>query len=371
MNNQLNFLNIFLLFNISILLFSCKNDKITGDVEKPVTCAYSSGTLLVKSWVNNDIQTDSYNVKGVLESTTINTIGGNLKINSDQTYTLSSSGESKTGKWAVNEKCQLIFDAGTAAEKIYELLNVSANEFSFRMKDGNKAYTYHYKILDCAYQTLVTKKWLNTMIRTDIYSTVNPNTRLSSVKTYPVGFFNLQANGNYEVLSENIPQTGKWQINTANCNLVLDGTTAQERSFEIVKSTNDSLIIKRKSGSTIYTQYYKAYECPSTALLVNQWDNIATNYNYFNITGDAIIYSDTQYPIGYLIMKTDQNYNVLSNGVPQTGKWTLTTGCKLVLDQGTAGERLFDILKVNKDSLTLWRNDNINRVALTQTYKKH
>jgi hypothetical protein len=84
------------------------------------------------------------------------------------------------------------------------------------------------------------------------------NTIVSYVDIFPVGYFTLNAGGTYNVLSDNAPLNGSWDINQTGCQLVLDKATPTQISFSINLLTSDSLTIERKDtvAHVIYTQHY-------------------------------------------------------------------------------------------------------------------
>jgi len=108
----------------------------------------------------------------------------------------------------------------------------------------------------CFNTTQLEKRWNNAYTISQYYNSTNniTNTQIDS----PKGYFTLNTNGSYNVLSNNIPLDGIWQINEANCNLVLDINTSIQRSFSVIKLTNDSLVISTKDSANmvIRTQHY-------------------------------------------------------------------------------------------------------------------
>lgn len=227
----------------------------------------------------------------------------------------------------------------------------------------------------CAYattenKTILEKKWGNTFTKIDTYGTTGNIQSATTIN--PVGFFQLNSDGTYNVFSNNATLNGSWAINK-NCQLVLDsGNVALQRNFDILGLSNDSLTIRRKQGNVVYTQHYRTFSCPDASKLLFTWNNayIRTDYLFNNVlTGSSV-----EYPIGYFKLNADASYNVLSNGAPLNGKWMInTSNCRLVLDKNTTLERSFEILQLTSDSLTIRRKDTSNKavpVYYTQHYNK-
>ncbi|WP_259068414.1 hypothetical protein HDF24_09315 [Mucilaginibacter sp. X4EP1] len=220
----------------------------------------------------------------------------------------------------------------------------------------------------CLYNNKVNyfQKWSNTFTEIDIYTTSGAIQSQSFI--YPYGYFQLNSDASYNVLSDNVPLKGTWTVSDS-CQLILDPGTKIQRSFDVLKLSNDSLTIRRKAGDTVYTQHYIAYACPTAAQLEYQWNNVFTveqNYNASTIFNTSYIY-----PVGYFKLNSDFSYNVVSDGVPLNGTWTIDTGCKLVLDKNTSLQRSFDIQQLTADSLTIWRKDTVNQINYLQHYKKN
>ena len=221
----------------------------------------------------------------------------------------------------------------------------------------------------CLYSSKIDyfKKWANTFTEIDVYGTSGVIQKKSFI--YPYGYFQLNSNGSYNVLSDNIPLTGNWTVSD-RCELVLDDGKPYVRRFNVLKLTTDSLTISRKSGDTLYTQHYIAFVCPDVTKLENQWNNTLTVEQYYNST--SVYYTNYIYPIGYFKLNADFSYNVLSSGVPLNGTWLLDpNGCKLVLDKNTNIQRAFDIQQLTTDSLTIWRKDTVNKINYLQHYVKN
>ncbi|RWY49293.1 hypothetical protein [Mucilaginibacter gilvus] len=209
-------------------------------------------------------------------------------------------------------------------------------------------------------------KWANTFTEIDTYNAAGVVE--SRVFIHPIGYFQLNSNATYNVLSDNVPLSGKWDI-TDSCQLVLDPGITLERKFEVVKLTNDSLTLRRKDGNKLYTQHYAPYKCPTLAQLQKRWDNTYTTIENYTPTG--IIGRYDIFPNGFFQLNADASYYRVSDGVPLDGTWSITDGCQLLLDKGTSLERSFQVQKVTADSLTIWRKDQPTQTNYLQNYVKH
>jgi hypothetical protein len=116
---------------------------------------------------------------------------------------------------------------------------------------------------DCPYTSpksldKLTQRWINTV--TEIHDTQSGSDR-SLYNDHPIGYFQLNNNKTYDRTSNGVPLKGNWDIND-NCQLMLDYKTRIQRSFDIVKLTPDTLIIRRRDENLVYVQHYKAIHNP-------------------------------------------------------------------------------------------------------------
>lgn len=250
---------------------------------------------------------------------------------------------------------------------VYLLLFIAGLTLNYSCKKTPDAVAKLKK--SCLYNIKIDyfKKWANTF--TEIDSTSASGAVKHKSYIYPLGYFQLDSNSTYHVLSDYIPLSGTWTI-TDSCQLELDQGTSLDRKFDVLSLTNDSLTIRRKEIGVTYIQHYVAYQCPSVTQLEQQWDNTYTlQQNY----SDSVTYNPFYiYPTGYFKLNADFTYNVLSDGIPLNGKWELDQdGCLLVLDKKTNLQRAFDIQKITPDSLVIWRKDTISKVNYQQHYVKN
>ncbi|MEO6851588.1 MAG: hypothetical protein ABI166_13185 [Mucilaginibacter sp.] len=361
-------LYIFSAITFAFTASSCQ--KIQPEPDNTPKCAHATDGLIIGKWADVSTQIDDYNSAGVLQKTSYDHPAGFIQFKSGNSYTVVSDGLSVTGNWSFDASCNLALTSGGALGVTFDVVKLTADSLTLKKKVGNSVITEHFRSYSCQYQSFITKKWLNTYTREDNYNSDGSEVASSTI-IKPVGFFELNTDGTYRVLSNNVPLNGKWVANATNCELTLDTTTNLQRTFEIVMATNDSLIIRRKAGNIAYTQHYKAYTCPTLAQLEQKWNNIDIRTD--NITNGSILGSSYSYPIGYFQLNADATYNVLSDNVPLNGSWVMldqSQGCPVVLDQGTGIARSFDVTQLTSDSLTIFREDFPNGSAYTQRYIK-
>lgn len=347
--------------------YSCKKLDPLTDVQK---CPHATDGLIVKKWASVVTQVDKYNAGGTIESTTYAHPVGFLQIKSGGAYSAISDGLSVTGKWSIDDKCDLALDAGGELGVTFDIVKLDADSLVIRQKSGSSVITQKFAGYSCNCAPYLTKKWANAYTQIDTYN--SDGVTLAGTSTiHPVGFFQLSSDGTYRVLSDNVPLNGSWIANEDYCQVTLDSATSLQRTFDILKASNDSLVIRRKAGNIIYTQHYSAVTCPSLTELERTWDNVSIRTDY--VSGGVISGTDYIFPVGTFRLNADATYNVNSNGTPLDGSWLLQDeahGCPLVLDNGAPLQRSFDILKISTDSLTIWRLDATAGAAYTQTYKK-
>lgn len=366
MNTKLSF---YLLCVLAMLCaMSCQKIQQNPNEDK---CSYATDGSIVKKWASVSIQIDEFNSAGVKERTSFDHPAGFIQFNSTNKYNAVSDGLSAQGSWSFDANCNLTLDAGGALGVVLEVVKLTTDSLVVRKKVGTSVLTQRYKAYACDYQPYLTKKWANVFTQIDSYSP-NGTTIASSAVIKPVGFFQLTADGAYRVLSDGVPLNGKWTANSSYCQITLDTLAPAQRTFEIVKATADSLVIRRKAGNLVYTQHYKAVTCPTLAQLQKKWDNSYIQTSF--ISNGSVGGSYFDYPYGYFQLNADLSYAVESNGDSRSGSWLLTdqaSGCQLTLDANNALKRSFDILKLTSDSLTIYRQDMPNGVSYTQVYKKH
>ncbi|MFD0793248.1 hypothetical protein ACFQZX_06435 [Mucilaginibacter litoreus] len=209
------------------------------------------------------------------------------------------------------------------------------------------------------------KKWANTV--TTIDSVDASGSIVNTQTTYPIGYFWINADGTYKVLSNEAPRSGVWDV-TTDCKFALDANSPMVKQFEVISLTTDSLIIRRKEGPKTYTQHYVAFNCFDLDKMLKQWDNTETEIQYYNENGSYSSY--IIHPAGYFTLSTN-TYERFSDGDFLAGNWKVDNECRLVLDPGTNLERSFEIQKLTNDSLVIWRKDLVNRTNYLQKYIKH
>lgn len=247
-----------LLALLSVLTFtSCKHD---DDETGPEACNYKLD--IAYKWYNTTTTTDIYTNASLTtkSSSSVASTVGFLKIDPNGTYELVRNDMAQIGSWKIDkETCKLILDdkAVTSLEVQYDILNLSASALIVKRVDGNKVITERYRTANCPSNTDLSKQWDNS--RT-FYFDYNSTTSLITNPDliFPNGYFKLNTNLTYNVMSDGVPLNGSWKLGQPYCMLDLDEGKSIARSFEVVKLTADSLVIWRKDAaiSKAYLQYY-------------------------------------------------------------------------------------------------------------------
>jgi hypothetical protein len=219
------------------------------------------------------------------------------------------------------------------------------------------------------------KRWSIKSYQTDI---VDVNDKLVSRSfIYPSGYFQINGDFSYNLFSDDAPFNGKWNINKG-CEFVLNPVTFKERRFTVVKLSNDSLIIRQRTGNTIVIQKYAAFKCPTFPSLIARWDMAYTLQRPYGI--DTVYKAEYVKQSGYFRLNPDASYNVVSNSLtpgvpsppPTNGTWGISQpGCLVVLDKNKPNERAFEVETVNADSLIIWRKDTLKKLNLSRHYSRH
>ncbi|TWR28221.1 hypothetical protein FPZ42_03130 [Mucilaginibacter achroorhodeus] len=186
---------------------------------------------------------------------------------------------------------------------------------------------------------------------------------------YPLGYFWINSDGSYRILSDVAPKKGKWDV-TDSCKFVLDAGRSYKKEFDVVKLDKDSLVLRYTQGNKTFTSHFAAFNCFDISKLIVTWDNTETEYQYYD---DNEIYSRyTERPVGYFWLKPNTMYERESNGNYLAGSWTVDGECRLTLDKGDKKlERSFEIQKLTNDSLIIWRKDTLAHANYLQKYIRH
>ena len=208
------------------------------------------------------------------------------------------------------------------------------------------------------------KKWANAF--TEVITT-DENAVVHSKTIYPLGYFWINNDGTYRTLSNFSPKSGKWDV-TDSCKFVLDPGKFNEREYDVVKLTADSLVLSRKQGKTVFIQHFAVFNCFDISKIIATWDNTETEIQYYN---DTTYSAQTIFPVGYFKLEANTNYSRLSNNDYLSGKWSIDNECHLVLDKGENLERAFEVQKLTADSLIIWRKDTVAQANYLQKYIKH
>lgn len=139
----------------------------------------------------------------------------------------------------------------------YNLVVISNTTKSVSVEFAEFAYNEIPVNAYCPYYNnpqALTYKWFNAYTEKKHYD--NSGNLLATSLEYPVGYFQINANKTYNVMSNNVPLNGNWEMRAEDCHLVLDRNTSLERAFKILKASTDSLVISRKDGLLTYIQHY-------------------------------------------------------------------------------------------------------------------
>lgn len=241
----------------SLLISSCKSNDVEDD---PKGCNYKLD--IAYKWYNTYTTIDTYSDESRTKKTETSVVSpvGFLKIDPNGTYEIVNDDVAQIGTWEINkETCRLVLGdkAITAVAVQYDILNLSTKELVVKRAKGAKVYTEHYKTANCPTNTELSKQWDNKKTFYFQYNS-STNTINNPYLVYPVGYFKLNTDLTYNVLSDGVPLNGSWKLGQPYCLLDLDLGKQNARSFEVVKLTTDSLVIWRKDANTslAYLQYY-------------------------------------------------------------------------------------------------------------------
>jgi hypothetical protein len=252
-------LTAILIFLSSMVIISCKSEVDDSDPENP---KINYKLLIPAKWYNTTTTVDTYtnDARTTKTGTVVSPSVGFLKIDAKGTYEIVSDDVAEIGNWSIDEikgKLTLADLAVTSIVVEYDILDISAVGLVVKRVKGNKVYTQRYKSASCPTIAQLSKQWDNSKT---FYFYYDSFTKLINNPTliYPVGYFRLNTDLTYNVLSNGVPLNGSWKLGEPYCMLDLDLTKLNERSFEVVKLTTDSLVIWRKdaSANTAYLQYY-------------------------------------------------------------------------------------------------------------------
>jgi len=242
-------------FTALTLFSSCL--KTPDAIEKlKKSCLYNNKIDYFKRWANTFTEIDVYNADGVtLQSKSIIHPYGYFQLSNDQTYSVLSDNVPLKGTWDITDSCQLVLDPGKPLQRAFNVTQLTNDSLTITRRAGLTLYIQHYCGFSCPNATQVEHQWNNTVTFEQYYTA---NTVYGSVYIYPVGYFKLNGDMTYNVLSDNVPLNGTWLIEPSGCLLTLDKGTNLERSFQFQTLTTDSLTIWRKDTVNMvnYLQHY-------------------------------------------------------------------------------------------------------------------
>jgi hypothetical protein len=244
----------FLLLVSMLLVYACKKD-----IQPTQICLHDSSMPYLKRWANTYIQTNVYASDKSLQKSIITFSHGYFQLNIDYTYNLYSDGAPVNGKWGINDSCEFVLNPHTNTERRFSVIQLSADSLTIRQKVGNVVLTEHYASFACPDLASLQYRWDNV---TTLEASYKGNSVFNTRYLFPVGYFKLNTDASYNVLSNGSAYSGTWGISQPGCLLVLDKNKPQERSFDVQKLTADSLVIWRKDTVTKvnYLQYYKKHK---------------------------------------------------------------------------------------------------------------
>ncbi|MDB5156185.1 MAG: hypothetical protein JWR50_892 [Mucilaginibacter sp.] len=218
------------------------------------------------------------------------------------------------------------------------------------------------------------KRWAVQSTETNVYN-VNKEL-LSHTIIYPEGYFQINNDFTYNLFSDGDPVNGKWNINK-QCEFVLNPGTAKERDFSVIQLSDDSLTLRETQGGIVITQRYSAFKCPDLPSLQFRWDNAFTLEAPYG--PDTVLKTIYLRQPGYFQLNADASYTLVQgpiNGMPPphpvNGTWGIAQpGCLVVLDKRKPNERSFEVQKLTRDSLVIWRKDTTAKINYLQHYIKH
>lgn len=244
----------------ALFAYSCKRvDNVT-----PPKCTYTASeklALFSQKWLNTYTQVDTYNAAGTSKTTSLIYPIGYFQLNGTQTYNVLSDNVPFDGTWTINSNCQLVLDSNNVSlKRAFDVVTLTKDSLTIRRKQNNIVYTQHYKTFYCPSSASLQYQWDNGLIRTDYFVGTSTAIAATDFTSFP-GYFKMNANATYNVVSGSDTRSGQWTLNQAGCKLILDQNTANERSFEIITASTDSLIIWRRDATIngAYTQHYKKH----------------------------------------------------------------------------------------------------------------
>lgn len=235
-----------------LFMYSCKKE-----LKDTKICLHDSSVEYLKRWASVFTQVDTYNVDGTVKNRSYIYPHGYFQLNIDFTYSLYSDGDPVNGKWSIDDNCMFVLNARTAQEHKFSVIRLSADSLTIKEVTDHATYIQHYASFQCPSLSSLQYRWDNAVTQEASYKS-----GVAVHYIYPVGYFKLNPDASYNVLSNNVALNGTWGIASEGCLLVLDKNKPNERSFDVQKVTADSLIIWRKDtvAKVNYLQYYKKHK---------------------------------------------------------------------------------------------------------------
>jgi len=241
-----------------VMLASCQKD--LPSIEKlKKSCLYNDKIDYFKKWANTYTEIKICGCTSSIAKNSVIDPIGYFQLNSDGSYNVYSDGVPLSGKWTVTPDCKLMLDSNTVRQRAFDVVSLNSDSIVLKRKSGDTTFIQHYLSYHCPSESQLEYRWDNT-------TTVIQNYDIASVITgsqtiYPDGYFTLNPDKTYNVLSNGVPLDGQWLLDQNSCKLVLDKGMPLERAFDIQQITTDSLTIWRKDTlqKVNYLQHYIKY----------------------------------------------------------------------------------------------------------------
>lgn len=217
------------------------------EVKNTDICLHNASIDYQKRWAIESTTIDVYDGGKKLVSHSISHPNGYFEINADYSYYLYSDDAPVKGTWNINQNCDFVLNAGTAKEKVFAVTKLSDDSLILRQDQGPTVITQKYKAFKCPSLASLQYRW---DLRFTVQSPYGVDTVFKNEIVPQTGYFKLNNDASYNVVLAGTPPppptTGTWGIANPGCLLVLDRNKPNERSYEVQKVNNDSLVIWRK-----------------------------------------------------------------------------------------------------------------------------
>jgi hypothetical protein len=231
---------------IGLSLSSCRKDVTSTDI-----CLHDSSIDYMKRWSVKSYETEIVDANDKVISRSLDYPSGYFQINSDFTYNLFSDDAPVNGKWTINKSCEFVLNPVTFKERRFTVVQLSNDSLTIRQRTGNTVIIQKYAAFKCPTFSSLIARW-DMAFTLQVPYGIDTVYKAEYVKQS--GFFRLNPDASYNLVSNSLtpgmppppPVNGTWGIAQPGCLVVLDKNKNNERSFEVQKVNNDSLVIWRK-----------------------------------------------------------------------------------------------------------------------------